>query len=63
MYIYDRIGQSDVWAYRECGQRMGYHQADHLNNVKAPLINKTDLFKYIDFEGLNINGFYLIRHF
>ncbi len=62
-YIYDRIGQSDVWAYRECGQRMGYHQVDHLNFVKAPLINKSDLFKYIDFEELEINGFYLIRHF
>jgi hypothetical protein len=62
-YIYGRIGQSDVWAYRECGQRMGYHQADHLEYIKAPLTNKSDLFKYINFEGLEINGFYLVRHF
>lgn len=62
-YIYDNFGYSDVWGYRVCGRRMGWHQEDHIWLVNAPIVNETNLFPYIDLSKLRkTNAAYLIRN-
>jgi hypothetical protein len=51
-FIYNQFGYSNIYGYRECGSRMGYHQEDHVYNVKLPIKDETNLFPYIDLSKL-----------
>ena len=61
--IYGQYGQSGVYGYREPAQRMGYHQEDYAFKCEFEFINKTELFQYINFDGLKINGMCLMKNF
>jgi hypothetical protein len=63
-FINKRFGYSGVYAFRPCERRMGYDEDQRLYNLELPLIDKTDLFPYIDFSKLTkVNAMSLIITF
>lgn len=51
-FINKSYGYSGVFGFRPCQRRMGYDEDQRLYLIEIPLINKTDLFPYIDFSKL-----------
>lgn len=63
-FINKAFGYSGVFAYRPCLRRMGYDEDQKLYSIELPLIDKTDLFPYIDFSNLaRVNAMSLIIQF
>jgi hypothetical protein len=63
LLIRDQYGKSTVNGYRYPRQMQGYHQDNFAYSTPLKFINKTDLFPYINFDGLKIVGMRLMEYF
>lgn len=61
--IYKNYGMSGFSGFRNCSNRMGYSEVNFAYTVQCEFINKSELFPYIDFTGLKINGMRLMEEF